>query len=143
MCVCEREFSIYEIMSSVQVKITQSCPAFCNPMDYTSMEFFRPEYSSGWLFPSPDHLPNPGIKLGSPALQMDSLPAELPGNSPCYLWTEMILLLTFQFKKKVHPNWKVRSKKKKFLMSSGNRDNFTSYFPIKKRGGTSKLESKK
>ena len=25
-------------------------------------------------------LPNPGIKLGSPALQGDSLPAELPGK---------------------------------------------------------------
>jgi len=52
----------------------------------------------------------PGIKLGSPTLQTDSLPAELPGNSPCHLWTEIILLLTFQLKK-VHPNWKVRSKK--------------------------------
>ena len=26
------------------------------------------------------NLSNPGIKLGSPALQMDSLPAELPGK---------------------------------------------------------------
>ena len=26
------------------------------------MEFSRPEYYSGWLFPSPGHLPNPGIK---------------------------------------------------------------------------------
>ena len=26
-------------------------------------------------------LPDPGIKLGSPALQVDSLPAELPENS--------------------------------------------------------------
>ena len=25
-------------------------------------------------------LPNPGIELGSPALQADSLPAELPGK---------------------------------------------------------------
>ena len=28
----------------------------------------------------PGDLPNPGIKLGSPALQEDSLPAELPGK---------------------------------------------------------------
>ena len=35
-----------------------------------------------WLaIPSPEDLPNPGIKPGSPALQADSLPAELPGNS--------------------------------------------------------------
>ena len=31
-------------------------------------------------FPSsPGDLPNPGIELGSPALQVDSLQAELPG----------------------------------------------------------------
>ena len=38
------------------------------------------EYWSGWLIPSLADLPNPGIKLGSPALQADSLPAELPGK---------------------------------------------------------------
>ena len=56
-----------------------------NSMDYSlpgslSMEFSRPEYWSGYPFPSPGDLPNPGIKLGSPALQADSLPAELPGK---------------------------------------------------------------
>ena len=30
--------------------------------------------------PSPADLPNPGIKAGSPALQVDALPAELPGK---------------------------------------------------------------
>ena len=30
--------------------------------------------------PSPGDLPDPGIKLKSPALQADSLPAELPGK---------------------------------------------------------------
>ena len=34
-----------------------------------------------WVaYPSPVELPNPGIKLESPALQADSLPAELPGK---------------------------------------------------------------
>ena len=32
-------------------------------------------------FPSPGDLPHPGIKPGSPALQVDSLPSELPGKS--------------------------------------------------------------
>ena len=32
------------------------------------MEFPRQEYWSGLPFPSPGDLPNPGIKLGSPAL---------------------------------------------------------------------------
>ena len=34
-----------------------------------------------WVaFPSPGDLPHPGIEPGSPALQVDSLPAELPGK---------------------------------------------------------------
>ena len=41
-----------------------------------SMEFSRQEYWSGLLFPSPGHLPDPGIELRSPALQEDSLPSE-------------------------------------------------------------------
>ena len=35
------------------------------------------EYWSGLPIPSPVDLPNPGVELGSPALQEDSLPAEL------------------------------------------------------------------
>ena len=42
------------------------------------MGFSRQEYWSGLLFPSPGDLPNPGIEPGSPALQADSLPTELP-----------------------------------------------------------------
>ena len=36
------------------------------------------EYWSGYPIPSPGDLPIPGTEPGSPALQMDSLPAELP-----------------------------------------------------------------
>jgi len=35
------------------------------------MGFSRQEYWSGLPFPSPGHLFDPGIKLGSPALQAD------------------------------------------------------------------------
>ena len=45
-----------------------------------SMEFSRPEYWSGYPFPSPGDIPNPEIELGSPALQADSLPTEPPGK---------------------------------------------------------------
>ena len=38
-----------------------------------SMEFSRREYWSGWPFPAPGDLPNPGIEPRSPALQTDSL----------------------------------------------------------------------
>ena len=38
------------------------------------------EYWSGKPIPSPVDLPNPGIELESPALQVDSLPTELSGT---------------------------------------------------------------
>ena len=44
------------------------------------MEFPMQDYWSGWSIPSPVDLPNPEIKKESPALQADSLPAELPGK---------------------------------------------------------------
>ena len=50
---------------------------FVTPWTVQSMRLSRPEYWSGQPFPSIDDLPNPGIKLSSPALQVDSLPAEL------------------------------------------------------------------
>ena len=44
------------------------------------MEFSRPKYWSGLSFPSPGDLHTPGIKPRSPALQVDSLPAEPQGK---------------------------------------------------------------
>ena len=63
-----------------QVKVAQSCLILCDPMDYKSMEFFRPEYWSGQPFPYPGDLSNPEIKPRSPTLQVDSLSAEPSGN---------------------------------------------------------------
>ena len=66
----------------------QSLVQLCDPMDCVdhqaslSMGFSRPDHWSGLPFPSPGDLPNPGIEPWSPALQADSLPTELPGNSP-------------------------------------------------------------
>ena len=45
-----------------------------------SMGFSRQEYWSGLPCCPPGDLPNPGIKPRSPALQEDSLSAELPGK---------------------------------------------------------------
>ena len=45
-----------------------------------SMGFSRQEYWNGLPFPSSGDLPNPGIELGSPALQADSIPSEPPGK---------------------------------------------------------------
>ena len=44
------------------------------------MDFARPEYWSGSPFPSPGDLPNPGIELECPAVQVDALPTELSGK---------------------------------------------------------------
>ena len=41
-----------------------------------SMEFSRQEHWSGLPFPSPRDIPHPGIKPGSLAMQVDSLPTE-------------------------------------------------------------------
>ena len=55
-----------------------------------SMGFFRQEYYSGLPFPTPEDLPNPGIKptsLKSPELQANSLPSVPPGKlMPIWYW---------------------------------------------------------
>ena len=45
-----------------------------------SMGFSSQEYWSGLPFPSAGDLPDPGIKLRSPAFQADALPTEPPGK---------------------------------------------------------------
>ena len=45
-----------------------------------SMGFPRQVYWSGLPFPSPGHLPLPGIEPESPALQAESLPSEPPDS---------------------------------------------------------------
>ena len=44
------------------------------------------EYWSEEPIPSPADFPNPGTEVGSPALQADSLPAELPGKPKLRQW---------------------------------------------------------
>ena len=62
----------------------QSCLILFDPMDCSpalAMGFSRQEYWSGQPFPSPGDLPNPGIKPGPLASQVDSLPSEPPGGA--------------------------------------------------------------
>ena len=44
------------------------------------MVFSRQEYWSGFLFPSPGYLSDPGMEMESPTLQVDSLPTEPSGK---------------------------------------------------------------
>ena len=64
----------------VKVKVAQSCLTLCDPMDNP---WNSPGKNTGVdsLIPSPGDLPNPGIEPRSPALQVDSLPAE-PRRKP-------------------------------------------------------------
>ena len=66
-----------KLLSRVQLFVTPWTVAYQAP---PSMGFSRQECWSGLPFPSPGDLPNPGIELGSPALQTDALPSEPPGK---------------------------------------------------------------
>ena len=59
------------------------------------MEFFRQEYWSGLLFPSPGDLPNPGIEPGSPSLQADALPSEPPGKPTTQTVSYLVKAMVF------------------------------------------------
>ena len=64
-----------------KLKVTQSCRLFATPWTIQSLEFSRPEYWSGQLFPSPRDLPKPGTEPKSLALRADSLLAETQGKA--------------------------------------------------------------
>ena len=50
-----------------------------------------------WGFPPPGHLPDPGIKSRSSALQADSEPSEPPGKLVIYVVTKTSLIFKSQF----------------------------------------------
>ena len=65
--------------------VTQSSPTLATRWTVAhqaplSMGFSRQEYWRGYPFPSPGHLPDPGIEPASPVLQASSLPSEPPGK---------------------------------------------------------------
>ena len=80
------------MFTTVEVLAAQSCPALCNPMDYSLpsssvhgtlqariLEWVAISFSGeGW---GGEGLPDTGNEPGSPALQADSLPSEPPGST--------------------------------------------------------------
>ena len=68
------EVSVIQLcgLSAIPWTVVRPAPA--------SMGFSRQEYWSGWPFPSPGDLPDPGSEPGSPALQVDSSLSEPPGE---------------------------------------------------------------
>ena len=58
------------------MKVAQSCPTLCDPMDYSVHGILQARILDWVTFPFSGGLPNPGIEPRSSALQADSLPAE-------------------------------------------------------------------
>ena len=73
VCVCAHSFSHVWLFVTPWTVAHQASP---------SMGFSRQEYWSGLPFPPTGNLPEPGIELASPALQVDSLLAEPQRGSP-------------------------------------------------------------
>ena len=71
-----------KLLSRVQLFATPWTVAHQAPL---SIEFSRQEYWSGLPFLPPGDIPAPGIEPGSPALQSDTLPSELPGKPICFV----------------------------------------------------------
>jgi len=71
---------VYLKLLKVKRKVAQSCPTLCDPMDYTVHGILQARILEWVAVPFSRGLPNPGIEPRSPTLQVDSLPAELPGK---------------------------------------------------------------
>ena len=92
--VCQREADVY-IRIQICVMLS-SCSVISDfaTIPWTvahqaplSMGFSRQEYWNGLPFPSPGHLPDPGIEARSPASLADSLPLSHPGKPNKYIET--------------------------------------------------------
>ena len=79
----EKGMSRCEVSEVKRSEVAQLCPTLCDPMNCSppgssSMGFSRQECWSRLLFPFPGYFSDLRSEPGSPALQADSLPAELP-----------------------------------------------------------------
>ena len=68
----------------VKVKAVQSCPALCNPMDYTVHGILQARILEWVAFPFFRGSSQPRIEPRSPTLRADSLPAEPQGKPRKY-----------------------------------------------------------
>ena len=70
----------------MKVKITQLCSTICDPKDYTVYGILQARILELVAFPFSRDLPNPKIDPRSPALRVDSLPAEPQGSPRILEW---------------------------------------------------------
>ena len=95
----------------MKVKLLRHVWLFATPWSLAyqaplSMGFSRQEYWSGLPFPSPGDLPNPRTEAGSPALQADALPSELPEKASNTVTSSMKTLKMVPVKKNVSSDWR-------------------------------------
>ena len=79
-------FLLQRMKEKSESEVAQSCPTLATPWTAAyqappSMGFSRQEYLSELPFPSPEDLPDPGIKARYPTLWADALPSKPPGKS--------------------------------------------------------------
>ena len=93
-------YSIACVLSRVQLFATLWPVVLQTPL---SMEFSRQEYWSGWPFPSPGNLPDPGIELetlASPALECRFFSSWATRGVLCVTYFFLLVLL---FERKIYP----------------------------------------
>ena len=74
-------FSSYKLLLLFSHYVQQFCDRIdCSPPGSSVHGILQARILEGLPFPPPGHLPDPGIKLRSPALQADSLPSQPPGK---------------------------------------------------------------
>ena len=95
---CPHQFSSVQLLSHVLLFATSWTVAHQAPV---SMEFSRPEYWSGLLFPSPVDLPDPGIKprVSNIVGRLFTISAtrKATSNLVCYMVSDFPLLLSEEY----------------------------------------------
>ena len=71
---------------SCEVKVAQSCPTLCDPMDYIFHGILQARILEWITFPFSRDLSNPAIKPRSPTLQADSLLESHKGSPGILEW---------------------------------------------------------
>ena len=129
-------------------EVTQSCLTLCDPVDCNLLGFSvhgisRQEYWSGLPFPSPGDLPDPGIELGSPALEADALTSEPPGkplrmlklpHNCTHPHASKVMLKILQARLQQYMNHELQDVQAGFRKGRGTRDQIASFRWIIEKG---------
>ena len=68
------------LVNCKKLKVAQSCPTLCDPMDYTVHGILQARILEWVAFPFSRGYSQPRIEPRSPALRADYIPSEQPGK---------------------------------------------------------------